>query len=49
MANEPIIILKLRNVLGYFTEGSSKKQISIITVVARNTHKGILLGSDHEI
>jgi hypothetical protein len=48
MANKSITILKLRNVLGYFTEGSNKKQISIITGVARNTHKGILLGSDHE-
>jgi hypothetical protein len=36
MANKPIAMLKLRQVLRYFTEGTSKKQISIITGVARN-------------
>ena len=39
MANKPIAMLKLRQVLRYFTEGTSKKQISIITGVARNTLK----------
>ena len=28
MANKPIAMLKLRQVLRYFTEGTSKKQIS---------------------
>ena len=39
MANKPIAMLKLRQVLRYFTEETSKKQISIITGVARNTLK----------
>ena len=39
MANKPIAMLKLRQVLRYFTEGTSKKQISTITGVARNTLK----------
>src|SRR3954468_23556020 len=39
MANKPILMLKLRQILRYFTEGISKKQISEVTGVARNTVK----------
>lgn len=39
MANKPIHMLKLRQVLRYYTQGMSKKQISAITGVARNTVK----------
>jgi hypothetical protein len=39
MANKPIAMLKLRQVLRYLSEGTSKKQINIITGVARNTLK----------
>jgi transposase len=39
MANKPITMLRLRQVLRYFTQGTSKKQISEITGVARNTVK----------
>lgn len=39
MANKPIIMLKLRQILRYFTEGISKKQISELTGIARNTVK----------
>lgn len=39
MANKPIAMLKLRQIVRYFTQGTSKKQISEITGVARNTVK----------
>jgi transposase len=39
MANKPITMLRLRQILRYFTQGTSKKQISEITGVARNTVK----------
>jgi len=39
MANKPIHMLKLRQVLRYYTQGTSKKQISVITGIARNTVK----------
>ena len=39
MANKPILMLKLRQVLRYYTQGTSKKQISEITGIARNTVK----------
>jgi transposase len=39
MANKPIVMLKLRQILRYYTHGTSKKQISEITGIARNTVK----------
>jgi transposase len=39
MANKPINMFKLRQILRYYTQGTSKKQISEITGVARNTVK----------
>jgi transposase len=39
MANKPINMLKLRQILRYYTQGTSKKQISEITGVSRNTLK----------
>ena len=39
MANKLILMLKLRQILRYHTQGTSKKQISEITGVARNTVK----------
>lgn len=39
MANKPIIMFKLRQILRYYTQGTSKKQISEITGIARNTVK----------
>ena len=39
MANTSINMLKLRQILRYYTQGTSKKQISVITGVARNTVK----------
>jgi transposase len=39
MANKSINMLKLRQILRYYTQGTSKKQISAITGVARNTVK----------
>lgn len=39
MANKPIHMLKLRQMLRYYTQGTSKKQISAITGIARNTVK----------
>lgn len=42
MANKPITMLRLRQILRHFTQGTSKKQISEITGVARNTVKRYL-------
>lgn len=39
MANKSINMLKLRQILRYYTQGTSKKQISAITGIARNTVK----------
>ena len=39
MANKSINMLRLRQILRYYTQGTSKKQISAITGVARNTVK----------
>ena len=39
MANKSINMLRLRQILRYHTQGTSKKQISAITGVARNTVK----------
>jgi transposase len=39
MANKSINMLKLRQILRYHTQGTSKKQISAITGIARNTVK----------
>ena len=39
MANKSINMLKLRLILRYYTQGTSKKQISVITGIARNTVK----------
>src|SRR3954464_5351286 len=39
MANKSINMLKLRQILRHHTQGTSKKQISAITGVARNTVK----------
>jgi len=42
MANKSINMLKLRQILRYYTQGTSKKQISVITAVARNTVKSYI-------
>jgi transposase len=39
MANKSINMLKLRQILRYYAQGTSKKQISAITGIARNTVK----------
>ena len=39
MANKSINMLKLRQILRYYIQGTSKKQISVITGIARNTVK----------
>src|SRR3954451_20914326 len=39
MANKSINMLKLRQILRYHTQGTSKKQTSVITGIARNTIK----------
>src|SRR3954462_5322574 len=39
MANKSINMLKLHQIIRYYTQGTSKKQISAITGIARNTVK----------
>lgn len=43
MANKPIHMFKLRQVLRHYTEGVSKKKISELTGIARNTVKRYIL------